>query len=127
LHYNAIEGSPDGRSTSFFHAWDGPVVSTEAVLTEATHLLGRVQGGRAACAGFFLAGGAVIVPATPASLRRCRELIEQYADLPMDYADATLVSLAEDLSTDLVLTTDARDFGVYRIRRRGRFRVVPPA
>ncbi|HEY3122370.1 MAG TPA: PIN domain-containing protein [Vicinamibacteria bacterium] len=110
---------------AFFQAWEGPVVSTEAVLTEATHLLGRVHGGRAACLGFFLAGGAVLAPATPASLRRSRELIEQYAELPMDYADATLVTLAEELGTDLVFTTDTRDFTVYRMRRRRRFRVVP--
>ena len=38
----------------------GPLVSTEAVLTEATHLLAAVQGGRAACVDFFLAGGALL-------------------------------------------------------------------
>ena len=29
--------------------------------------------------------------------------MSQYADLPMDYADATLVVLAEELDTNLVL------------------------
>jgi len=29
----------------FFEAWDRPILSTEAVLTEATHLLGRVRQG----------------------------------------------------------------------------------
>jgi hypothetical protein len=29
------------------------MVSTEAVLTEATHLLAGIQGGRAACVDFF--------------------------------------------------------------------------
>ena len=81
----------------FFDEWDGPVVSTEAVLTEATHLLGRVRHGRKAC----------------------------YADLPMDYADATLVVLAEEIGTDLLFTTDRRDFRVYRIRGRKGFRIVP--
>jgi uncharacterized protein len=52
-------------------------------------------------------------------------LIEQYASLPMDYADATLVVLAEEIETDLVFTTDRRDFAVYRIRGRRRFRIVP--
>jgi len=42
----------------------------------------------------------------------------------MDLADATLVVLAEELNTDLVFTVD-RDFGVYRIRGRKPFRVVP--
>ena len=41
----------------------------------------------------------------------------------MDFADATLVVLAEELNTDLVFTVD-RDFMVYRIRGRKHFRVV---
>lgn len=110
---------------AFFREWERPVVSTEAVLTEATHLLGAVRGGGRACVDFFLSGGALLVPATRASLRRCRDLMSQYADLPMDFADATLVVLAEDLGTSTILTTDRRDFGVYRIKGRRRFRVVP--
>ena len=109
----------------FFGAWDQAVVSTEAVLTEATHLLGKQAGGRQACVDFFLSGGALLVPTTNASLRRARELVSQYADLPMDYADATLVVLAEELGTNLVFTTDRRDFGVYRIRGRRRFEILP--
>ena len=50
--------------------------------------------------------------------------MEKYADRPMDFADATLVVLAEDLDTDLVFTVD-NDFNVYRIRGRKRFRVAP--
>lgn len=113
------------KCVRFFDGWDGPVVSTEAVLTEATHLLGRVRNGRKACAEFFLDGGAVLVPATVPSLRRVRDLLDEYADLPMDYADATLVVLAEEIGTDLVFTTDRRDFRVYRIRGRKSFRIVP--
>ncbi|PYQ06663.1 MAG: PA-phosphatase [Acidobacteria bacterium] len=64
-------------------------------------------------------------PATRTSLRRSRELVSQYSDLPMDYADATLVALAEELSTSLVFTTDRRDFAVYRIKGRRRFEIVP--
>jgi predicted nucleic acid-binding protein len=52
-----------------FADWTGPVVSTEAVLTEATHLLAGVQGGRAACVDFFLSGGALLVPSSTMSLR----------------------------------------------------------
>ena len=109
----------------FFDSWTGSVLSSEAVLTEATHLLGEMPGGPRTCLDFFLAGGAVLVPATPASLRRARELIEQYASLPMDYADATLVVLAEEFETDLVFTIDRRDFSVYRIGGRRPFRIVP--
>ncbi len=109
----------------FFDGWAGPVVSTEAVLTEATHLLATVDRGVTACVDFFLQGGAVIVPSTPGSLTRVRALIAKYSDLPMDFADATLVALAEELGTALVFTTDRADFSVYRVKDRTPFRMVP--
>ena len=109
----------------FFEDWDGEVVSTEAVLTEATHLLGRVAGGLEACLDFFLKGGAVLVPPSVASLTRAKELLIQYADLPMDYADATLVVVAEELGISQILTTDRRDFSIYRIHGRASFEIVP--
>ena len=49
----------------------------------------------------------------------------EYNDLPMDYADATIVTLAEELGTDLVLTVDRRDFSVYRIGGKRRFKIKP--
>jgi predicted nucleic acid-binding protein len=110
---------------AFFQRWRGPVVSTEAVLTESTHLLARVRGGPQACCSFFLEGGAVLVPSTAASLRRCRELIQAYSDQPMDFADATLVVLAVELKTQLVFTTDRRDFGVYRVDGKKKFTIKP--
>src|ERR671923_1138406 len=47
-----------------FADWTGSVLSTEAVLTEAAHLLAGVEGGRAACVDFFLSGGALLVPSS---------------------------------------------------------------
>lgn len=109
--------------TEYFETWWGEVVAMEAVLTEAIHLLA----GPEAFLDFVLSGGAVLGPASSASLRRARALIEQYPDLPMDYADATLVALAEDTGTNLVFTTDHRDFSIYRISGRQGFTLLPPA
>ena len=113
------------RCRTFFETWKGPVVSTEAILTETTHLLSSIDGGPTASVDFFLGGGAVIVPSTPASLTRVRALMAKYADLPMDFADATLVALAEELNSPLVFTTDRTDFAVYRLKDRKPFRIVP--
>ncbi len=57
-------------------------------------------------------------------LERCRELMAKYRSLPMDFADATLVVLAEKLKTKRVFTLDS-DFRVYRIGGRGLFEIVP--
>src|SRR5581483_3177451 len=37
-------------------------------------------------------------------------LTEKYRDIPMDFADATLVALGEELDTDQVFTLDQRGF-----------------
>ena len=113
------------RFVAFFEGWRGPIVSTEAVLTEATHLLGRVPRGRQTCVDFFLSGAAVLAPVTTTSLRRCGELMRKYADQPMDYADASLVALGEELGTRRVFTTDRKDFSVYRLAGRRAFEILP--
>ena len=51
--------------------------------------------------------------------------MEKYADLPMDFADATLVALAEELDSHIVFTTDRPDFSVYRVKDRRPFRILP--
>lgn len=108
-----------------FDEWSGIIVSTEAVLSEAAYLLAGVRGGAASCVDFFVRGGAVLVPSTRSSLQRVRALLEKYADLPMDFADGTLVALAEELDTTSVFTTDRTDFSVYRVRGRRPFHVLP--
>lgn len=113
------------RCVEAFESFRGHLLSTEAVLTEAMHLLGRISGGQQECLEFFIRGGATIVPATRVSLRRCQTLMAQYRDVPMDFADATLVALAEDVEAREVFTLDRRGFEVYRIGKRGTFRLLP--
>lgn len=52
---------------------------------------------------------------------RLDRLMEQYADLPMDLADASLVLLAEELGHGRILSTDQRDFNAYRWKNREPF------
>jgi predicted nucleic acid-binding protein len=51
--------------------------------------------------------------------------MERYSDRPMDFADATLVHLAEREGLRTIFTLDNNDFETYRIGGRKRFRVVP--
>jgi hypothetical protein len=58
---------------------------------------------------------------------RAFDLMDRYADQPMDLADASLVAAAERLGTRDVWTIDRRDFAAYRIRhghRRVGFKIV---
>jgi uncharacterized protein len=46
--------------------------------------------------------------------KRLTKLMQQYADLPMDLADASLVILAEQLGEGRIFSVDQRDFNTYR-------------
>jgi predicted nucleic acid-binding protein len=48
-----------------------------------------------------------------------------YANVPMDFADATLVALAEEFGVGHIFTLDGRGFSTYRWRRTRRFTLAP--
>jgi predicted nucleic acid-binding protein len=60
-------------------------------------------------------------------VRRMRELMEKYRDLPMDLADAALVRVAEREKIRRIFTLDRRDFSLYRPSSVGRFSILPRA
>ncbi|HEV3310779.1 MAG TPA: PIN domain-containing protein [Chloroflexota bacterium] len=60
----------------------------------------------------------------PEQVRRAAELMGKYSDTPMDLADATLVSLAEERGLRQVFSLD-KDFHIYRFRDQLRFEVLP--
>ena len=113
------------RCVDFYGRWSGEVVTTEAVVTEATHLLSGHSRGIATCIEFVRRGGALVVAGGLDRLERTLELVTKYGDVPMDYADATLVALAEELETPDVFTLDLRGFRAYRWNGRRTFRVHP--
>lgn len=51
--------------------------------------------------------------------------MRRYADLPLDYADATIVVAAEDLATPHVLTLERKDFAALRWHGRRSFQPKP--
>jgi hypothetical protein len=66
-----------------------------------------------------------VLPIADADLASLHDLMTKYHDRPMDFADATLVHLAERESLSTVLTVDFDDFETYRVGGRRRFRVFP--
>lgn len=49
----------------------------------------------------------------------------KYKDVPMDYADASLVALAEELGTGEVFSLDVKGFRAYRWHKRRLFTIHP--
>ena len=103
----------------------GRLCTTSAVVTEAMHFVGPHPGGPSLLAAFALESGLLVYDcAQPRQLREAAALMERYADTPMDFADATLVLLAEQLRVLDVATLDRRGFSTYRTRQRRGFRLV---
>ena len=113
------------RCIAFFKVLKGELFTTEPVLTETLWLLGSSIKAQQACIAFLLNGGATLVPQSKGSLSRASVLMEKYKDVPMDFADATLVSLAEETNAVEILTLDRRGFGTYRISGKTAFKIWP--
>ncbi len=102
-----------------------PLLTSEAVLTELFHFVGG-RSHRVETAWNFVRSGTLTLGAiTDADLPALSQLMHQYHDRPMDFADATLVHLAERESLTTILTVDFADFQTYRIGGRKRFRIFP--
>jgi len=102
------------------------LLSTWPVITECFYLLNFSWEIQDDLWLFLQRGGIEIYPLEKGHFSQCRELMEQYRDLPMDLADATLVALAETEGVSRVFTLDHKDFYVYRIKQKKRFSLLPP-
>jgi uncharacterized protein len=108
-----------------FEAVGAPLLCSEAVVTEVFHLLGKVPGGREGFWVLLRSRAIRVARIEEAEYPKLEKLMLKYADRWMDFADATLVHLAEREELDLILTLDVKDFSTYRIRGRKPFRVMP--
>jgi predicted nucleic acid-binding protein len=96
-----------------------PWLTCEAVLSEASHLLGGP--GTRSLASLLRRGALVCGFRFADDMDAVLKLLEKYADVPMSFADACLVRMTETLNDPRLLTTDG-DFRIYR--RHGR-QVIP--
>lgn len=125
----AIIDADEPDHDSCMHALDQltlPLITTWSAFTEAMYLLARAGGIRAQQALWRLVSTNRLVVAnlSPSAVDRSARLMHQYADRPMDLADATLVALAEELGDRRIFTLDS-DFQIYRFRGRQRFETIP--
>ena len=117
--------SRHGECVEWLQQFEGEIFTSEAVLTEVLYLLNFSSKAQSAAFDFILTGAIVLVPSSIESLKMAKRLMGKYQDLPMDFADATLVSLAHDLSIDHIVTFNRKDFSIYRLHKKRSFIVVP--
>ncbi len=99
------------------------LVTTIASVTETLHLLNFNRNAQIDFMEWIHKGAVEIQNIENSDFGRLKELTEKYRDLPMDFADSCLVYLAEKLSLNTIATID-RDFTIYRIKGRKKFKVV---
>jgi predicted nucleic acid-binding protein len=111
-----------------FQALNCEFYTTLAVLTESMYFLGRYGGHPAQHALWKLVhrGDLLLEHPSPQELLRMCELMDRYRDFPMDFADASLVALAERLGLTRIFTVDYNDFSTYRLNGNHRFTVIGP-
>lgn len=102
-----------------------PLLTTEAVLTETFHLTGKNPLHIERTWAFVRSGALTVGSMSDADLPVLRTLMAQYADRPMDFADATLVHLAGRERISTILTVDHDDFSTYRLPGRKKFTILP--
>jgi len=111
--------------TAAFRTVRQPMGTVWPVLTEAMHFLGDLPEAQDAVWDMLARGAVQLLALGPDDVPRIRELMRQYADLPMDLADAALIHVAEREGLNRFFTVDKKDFAVYRLHGRTRPKLIP--
>ena len=109
----------------WFAVFEGDLYSTEPVLTEVLYLLNFSLKAQKAALEYVLRDIVTLVPSNVQTLKVARSLMEKYSDLPMDFADATLVCLAHESGITNIVTLDQKDFSVYKTFNNRGFDIFP--
>lgn len=99
-----------------------PLLTCEAVLSEAIFLVRNLPGGGEAVMNMVERGLVRAAFRLEEEAAAVRALLRKYGDVPMDLADACLVRMTEMYAEPTLVTVDAEFRDVYR--RHGR-RVIP--
>lgn len=103
-----------------------PLVTTWPCLTEAAYQLRKVGEWYLVSALWGLVDQGILAIHQPDDneLRRVRELMKTYRDLPCDLADASLIAAAETLGLRAIFTLDSH-FYAYRLEDSTALEVLP--
>jgi predicted nucleic acid-binding protein len=105
-YHEGIKNFLKGKSYQF--------VSTLAVLTEVCYMLDFSIRAQMDFFEWVNRRGLILHDIPQGDLLRVSALINQYHDLPMDFADATLVLAAEKRGIGSIISIDS-DFDIYRL------------
>jgi len=96
-----------------FASMAAPLLTCEAVVAEALHLLRRTPDAQDAVLELLARGTLSVSFDAAGEIGAVRQLMRRYRSVPMSFADACLVRMAELRADHHVCTLD-RDFEIYR-------------
>ena len=102
-----------------------PLATCEAVVTESCHLLQHIPGAPEQVLLNLERAMYLISFSLSASVNAIGSLMKKYVDTPIDFADACLIQMADELDTGDILTLDS-DFQHYRWRKTRTFNLLVP-
>ncbi len=123
----ALADRNDRHHAAAQHALDAlqePLLTTWPAVSEVSNILATRRGPSFQLRFFSgaLFAGLILFDLRAEHWPRLLRLMRRYASLPMDLADASLVIAAEETGDGRILSTDQRDFGIYRWKSRKPFR-----
>lgn len=108
-------------------AESGPLLLPVVLLAEIDYLLSTRLGPEASVD--FLKSieqsAFTLVPFLEEDVTRCRELLQQYNDLSLGLADASVIAVVERLAIQRVLTVDERHFRAVKTRKFTHLTLLP--
>jgi predicted nucleic acid-binding protein len=119
------DGRSHDRCKEALKSTRGPFATVWPVFTEAVYLLNFSWKSQDALGEMVSREFFTFLHLDETDVPRMRKLMGKYRDLPMDFADATVVRVAEREKIRTVFTLDRRDFRSYRPARIGCFSIVP--
>ena len=115
------------RCVSLLTGWGSPLAIPALVVAEVAYLLGDRIGPAAelAFAQSIRDGDFEVEPVEPSDWVRIAELVQQYDDLPLGIADASIIVACERLGAVSVATLECRHFSVVRPRHCAALTLLP--
>ena len=104
----------------FFEECSSELITTTACVTEVMYLLSRDYRTQNEFLNDLAQKLYQCIPLLSEDFIRIKQLNEQYADLPGDFADLSLIAISERLNISAIVTLDA-DFDIYRRYRNKPF------
>lgn len=112
-------------SRALLDSWKEPIATVLPVVTEAMYLLRDYPTALHAISEMVASEACILLPIASADFARINELMVKYEELPMDFADACLVRVAERERIKNIFTLDQVHFSLYRPKGIKYFRLLP--